>query len=491
MASEQITPIPAKVDDVNEYMKERVGVGVSFDVGHRTLIILKKKVEIYYTTGLADAEVVQRVLSKLMSINDDERNTNKVSEIIENRLVHMQVKRTESIDDCVDQFLSGLIVVFIDGCEFAFVVDTRSYPGRQPEEPDTEKVIRGPRDGYTENIIINTALTRRRIRDERLRLEMMQVGERSKTDICIAYIEDVADPNLVKLIKKELKEIEIDGLPMSDKSVEEYLVKQGNRPFPLVRYTERPDIGAVHLFEGHVLIIVDTSPSVIITPATYFSHLQHAEEYRESPAPGTFIRWVRLTGIFVSLFLLPFWYLITVHPELLPQSIDFIGPNKDDGHIPLFLQILLADLGIEFLRLAAIHTPTPLSTAMGLIAAILIGEIAINVGLFTPEVILYVAVSAVGSFVTPSFELSVSNKITRLFFLVATAIFGVPGFVISITLAILILVGTKSLNTPYMWPFIPFNMKALLEIAYRTPVPLTKYRPSITNSPDKTRAPNS
>jgi stage V sporulation protein AF len=491
MDEREKNPIPSKIDEVNDFMKERVGIGVSFDVGHRKLIILKKQIEIYYTTGLADAEIVQRVISKLISINDDEKNTNKIPEIIENRLVHMQVNRKENIDDCVDAFLSGLIVVFIDGCDFAFVVDTRSYPGRQPMEPDTEKVIRGPRDGYTENIIINTALTRRRIRDERLRLEMMQVGERSKSDICIAYIEDVADPNLVKLIKEELKEIEIDGIPMADKSVEEFLVKQGNKPFPLVRYTERPDISAIHLYEGHVIIIVDTSPSVIITPTTYFHHLQHAEEYRESPAPGTFIRWIRLIGIFASLYLLPFWYLVTVHPELLPASIDFIGPNKGGGHIPLFLQILLADLGIEFLRLAAIHTPTPLSTAMGLIAAVLIGEIAINVGLFTPEVILYVAISAVGSFVTPSFELSVSNKITRIIFLFATAIFGVPGFVISITLMMLILVGTKSLNTPYMWPLIPFNLKGLIQVIYRTPTPLSKIRPGITNPQDKNRMSNS
>lgn len=207
----------------------------------------------------------------MISINDDENAHTDIYDELNNRVVHQQVEKTDRFDKAMDRLLSGLLVIFADGEENCFIVDVRHYPGRTPEEPDTEKVVRGSRDGYTENIIENTALTRRRIRDERLRNEIMQVGERSKTDICISYIQDVADPDLVNLIKEELQNIDVDGISMADKTIEEYLVHQGLNPYPQVRYTERPDVASTHLFEGHVLVMVDTSPSMIIVPTTFFS----------------------------------------------------------------------------------------------------------------------------------------------------------------------------------------------------------------------------
>lgn len=473
-------PISKRIKNNQKYMENRVGVGTSFDVGFRSVKVLGTVTNIYYCTGLCDSTLIAELMKKMIEINDVEKDKNKVFEIIENRLVHQQVSKTKTMDEITDQVLSGLVAILIDGEQEAFIVDVRHYPGRTPQEPDTEKVIRGSRDGFTENIIENTALTRRRIRDERLRNEILQVGERSKTDICISYIKDVADEGLVKLIRDKLKNIEIDGIPMADKTVEEFLVKQGLNPFPQVRYTERPDVASTHLLEGHVLVMVDTSPSMIITPTTYFHHVQHAEEYRQSPVIGTFVRWTRFIGIILSIFLMPFWLLMVMEPSLLPKTLQYIGPNEV-GNIPIFVQIIIADMGLEFLRIAAIHTPTPLATAMGLIAAVLIGQIAVDVGLFSPEVILYVSISAIGTYSTPSYELSVSNRICRLMLLVVVAIFGVKGFVIGSTLYIMLLARATSLKTPYLWPFLPFNFSALLHVLVRTSVPLSNHRPSIVH----------
>ncbi|SEN41140.1 stage V sporulation protein AF [Amphibacillus marinus] len=463
---------------VEHFMQEHVGVGVSFDVGFREIILLKQRVHIYYLNGLCDSAIIVELLKVLIAINDHEPEAVALPIIVKNRLVHQQFEETKDMESAVTQLLSGLIVIFIEDYNQAMVVDVRTYPGRSPEEPDTERVVRGSRDGYTENIIENTALTRRRVRDPRLRNEILQIGDRSKTDVCISYIKDIADEQLIKVIRRELETIKTDGLSMADKTIEEYIVHQGFNPFPLVRYTERPDVASNHLFEGHVLIMVDTSPSMIITPTTFFHHLQHAEEYRQSPAVGTFIRWIRFLGILISIFLLPLWYLLSLESQLLPEALSFIGPSEE-GTIPLFLQIVFADIGIEFLRMAAIHTPTPLSTAMGLIAAILIGDIAIEVGLFSSEVILYVALSAIGSYVTPSYELSIANKLVRVAIVILTAAFGLSGFVISSTGYILMLAKTKSLNTPYMWPFIPFNLKAFQQVFVRYSVPSSESRPSI------------
>ncbi|CQR46739.1 Spore germination protein B1 [Paraliobacillus sp. PM-2] len=474
------TPITSDINENQKELTKRLGLGTSFDIGFREIILLDQKVQLYYVTGLCDTSIVVELLKKLTSINDEEPNKKELPSIIENRLVHQQVEKKQEFNQVITQLLSGLIVIFVENTDYAFVVDVRNYPGRSPEEPDTEKVVRGSRDGYTENIIENTGLTRRRVRDERLRNRIFQVGERSKTDICISYIKDIADDGLVKTIIKEIKSIDIDGLAMADKTIEEYLVTQGLNPFPLVRYTERPDVAASHLFEGHVLIMADTSPSMIITPTTFFHHVQHAEEYRQSPAVGSFIRWIRFVGILASVFLLPLWLLLTMEPNLLPEALHFIGPNEV-GNIPIVVQIIFADIGIELLRMAAIHTPTPLSTAMGLIAAVLIGQIAIDVGLFSAEVILYVAISAIGSYATPSYELSIANKISRVLLVLSTALFGIKGMIIGFTLYIMHLIRTKSLNTPYLWPFIPFNGKALIQILFRFAVPTSKKRPSIVH----------
>ena len=486
MPTDTNTPIVMKLDQNRKFMKDRIGVDQSFDIGFRTLHILDKEVNVYYVTGLCETPIIVELMRQLFEIDTETDEKKTVFQRIKNDIPHQQVEAVDSMETCITQLLSGLIVIFIDGETEALIVDVRSYPGRTPEEPDTEKVIRGSRDGFTENIIENTALTRRRIRDERLRNEIMQVGERSKTDICISYIQDVADPGLVERLKKEIKNIDVDGLSMADKTLEEYIVHQGYTPFPLVRYTERPDVAASHLFEGHVIVMVDTSPSVIITPTTYFHHVQHAEEFRQSPIVGTFVRWVRFFGILSSVFLLPLWILFVMQPDLLPEALSFIGPNEEST-IPIVIQILIADLGLEMLRIAAIHTPTPLSTAMGLIAAVLIGQIAIDVGMFVPEVILYVAVSAIGSYATPSYELSIANKMSRVILVILVAFLGVKGFMIGMAVYILLLARIKSLNTPYLWPFLPFNARAASQIVLRMSMPMLKVRPSITHPQNNQR----
>ncbi|SFI54804.1 MULTISPECIES: spore germination protein [unclassified Bacillus (in: firmicutes)] len=473
-------PISSFLSDNENYLKQTVGLGVTFDVGIRKFHILDKEIGVLFVNGLCDTNYIIHILEEAIDTNEIQRYGEGTVKLLENRLIHQQVSKIKTMDDVILQVLSGLIVIFVEGETEAFVIDVRSYPGRTPTEPDTEKVVRGARDGFVENIIVNTALIRRRIRDPRLRHEIIRVGERSRTDLCIAYIQDIANPDLVKIIKQEIANIQIDGVTMADKTIEEFLVKQGYNPFPLIRYTERPDVAANHLLEGHVLLLTDTSPSAIITPTTYFHHVQHAEEFRQNPAVGTFLRWIRFLGVVFSLFLLPLWLVFVMDPAVLPEKLAFIGPNKVTN-IPIALQIILAEVGLEFLRMASIHTPTPLSSAAGLISAILIGQIAINVGLFVPEVILYTAISMIGSYATPSYELGLGNKIGKLFLIICTALFQEIGFVVGMTLLILFLASIRSLQTPYLWPFLPFDWEALVKILIRPSISSLKVRPSIVH----------
>src|SRR5690625_2164720 len=264
-------------------MKQTLGANISFDIDFREIVILETKLQLYYVNGLVDDAGITQLLKKLISINDDEIEEDNIWEIVQNRFVNQQVEVIATLDEAVDQLLSGLIIIFIDGFSQGFVIDVRRYPARSPEEPDTERGIRGSRDGFTENILENTALTRRRIRDERLRHEMLNVGERSKTDVCVCYLQDVANDALLKNIKDKITTIEIDGLTMADKALEEFMSKQLWNTYPLVRYTERPDVAADHILDGHIVIMVDPPLVVMVLPKTFFDHLEHAEEQTHTP----------------------------------------------------------------------------------------------------------------------------------------------------------------------------------------------------------------
>jgi stage V sporulation protein AF len=368
------------------------------------------------------------------------------------------------------------------------MLDTKSFPIRMPEEPSLERVVRGSRDGFVETLLMNVSLVRRRLRDPKLRLENIRVGERTRSDVCVAYIEDIADKELVESIRDKIKSVNLDGIPLADKQLEEAMVKRGWNPYPLVRYSERPDVVAAQLLEGSVAVFVDTSPSVMILPTTFFDLVQHAEENRQAPFIGTYLRWLRYCGIMASLFLVPVWLLFAMNPQLLPPSLDFIGPSNI-SKLPLFLQFLLAEAGIDLMRMAAIHTPTPLAMAISLVSAVLVGDIAVKTGLFINEVILYMAIAAIGMFATPSYELSLANRIVRLMLICIVAAFNIPGLVVGWTIIFVTLVMQRSFNRPYMWPFIPFDPNGLLNIIFRLPVLDNRKRPNLLRPKQRDKMP--
>ncbi|GAA0450922.1 spore germination protein [Alkalibacillus silvisoli] len=471
-----------------EYLQKELRVEDNFDVIHHKLVHGDRKMGMFFIDGFANDLSLIETLKSLNDLEIEDLKKDPITTLSQSIIPHQEVETSEDLEEVIGQVLAGQTALIVENCKEVIMVDTREYPIRSPEEPDLERVVRGPRDGFVETIVFNAALIRRHVRDRSLIMEYLQIGKRSKKDISLAYIDSVVDSELVDRIKKELEYIDVDGLSMGEKTLEEYIFGKRLSPYPLVRYTERGDTSGVHLLEGHVLILVDGSPSVMICPTTFWHHLQHAEEYRQAPIVGMFLRWVRFIAIFVTLFLLPAWYLIATNPNLGGEYLDFIGA-EDPGEIPIYLQFLIAEIGVEILRMAAIHTPNALATALGLVAAILIGEIAIEAGLFTHEVVLYIAAAVIGNYATPSYELSLANRIFRLIFLSVAAAFGLVGFVVAVTIWLLLLVKTKTLNVPYLWPLIPFNPRALFLTLIRSPIPFNDKRPSILNTKDDTRQP--
>ncbi len=484
-----IHDVSTKYEENLDVLKEELGIGKSYDIGLREFRIGGKKAAIIFVDGLINDLPIAEIMQNFACLERDEIVPDTLRKLVSRYVTYVKALPTDKLEDVISKVLAGFIALMVDGMPEIILIEARKYPARGPEEPDIERVVRGSRDGFTETILFNTALLRRRLRDPRLRTELLTAGARSKTDICVAYLEDVANLELVETIKTRIKDIKIDGLPMAEKSVEEYITTGNWNPLPQVRYTERPDVAAVHLLEGHVLVIVDTSPSVIIAPVTYFHHLQHAEEYRQNATVGAYLRWVRFIAVFSSILLLPLWYLAANNPQLLPESLKFIGPSKV-ANIPLIWQFMIAEVGLDMLRMSAIHTPSPLATALGLIAAFMLGDVAITVGLFNPETILYMAISAVGTFATPSYELGLANRLFRFGLLIMVALLGLPGLLAGLAGIILLLVLTKPFGIPYLWPLIPFNAKAMFSILLRSPIPMHNIRPSILKPQDSSRQPS-
>ena len=460
------------------------GNGAAFDMCFNIIHVRNLPTLVVYVSGLVNGGSLAEMLANTVFEEEEE-----IEDDVEYFQLHFNYHSLEEVDER-DAFLLGILsgrVGFLTEHGYGFLAEFREYPGRNPEEPDNEKVIRGSRDGFAENIIQNVALVRRRIRSVELRFEMNHLTTYGQTDVVVSYIADLVSDDHLNWVKERFKEINHDGLTMADKSLEEWLFKQKFHPLPYVRYSERPDIVAGHLLEGHIAIFVDTSPSVMLMPVTMFHLLQHAEEYRQAPLIGTMMRFLRYAATIFSFLLLPIWYLFATNKGMLPGPIDFLGV-KETGSVPLFLQIIIADLGIEYLRIAAIHTPTPLSTAMGLIAGVIIGQIAIEVGLFSSEVVLYTSICAIFTFAIPNYELSISVKVFRIMLLILVALWGVNGLFIGFLAIFYYLASLKPMNVPYLWPLVPFYPKALLRVLIRFPMSDTALRPYITHAKDRNRS---
>ncbi|MFD2332197.1 spore germination protein [Cohnella sp. GCM10020058] len=470
--------MPAEMNDWLEKVKKTFGMSASFDVQIREMTFSGCRTGLLFLSSFAKDTALTEVLKRLSYLTPDSVSHDALETFLKYYMPSIQIREVDSFTEMVNDVLVGNAAFYVDGEPRVLLMDVRQYPGRQPEQPELEKVVRGSKDGFTESLLTNVGLIRRRLRDPKLRFEITKVGERTQTDVAIVYIDDVADTKLVESVRDKIKSVKIDGIPLADKQLEEVTVKTGWNPFPLVRYSERPDVVASHLLDGSVTVLVDTSPSVMMLPTTYFDLIQHAEENRQSPFIGTYLRWIRFFGLLASMFLMPLWYMYAESPELRPSWLWFLGADKT-GDLPLILQFMLVEIGVDLMRLAAVHTPTPLVTAMSLVSAILIGDIAVKTGLFINEVILYMAVAAIGTFATPSYELGLANRIVRLVLLLAVFLFQLPGFAACAAIMLISLVMIRSYNTPYMWPFIPFNGPAMLNVLLRRPLPKSRMRPSI------------
>ncbi|MBD5474277.1 MAG: spore germination protein [Lachnospiraceae bacterium] len=456
------------------YFNERLSVDTNFDIVYRVIKIGGRDACMYFIDGFCKDELMQKMLQYFMDITEEEMPVD-VHEMSKTSLPYVEVDLQDSWEKIVYFVMSGVFALFIDGYDRCLLIDSRTYPSRGVEEPEKDKVLRGSKDGFVETIVFNTALIRRRIRSTELRMEMLQAGKSSKTDIVLCYMDNRVDHVFLNQIKERIGQIKVDALTMNQESLAECLYqKKWYNPFPKFKFTERPDTASAQILEGDIVILVDNSPSAMITPTSIFDVVEEADDYYFPPITGTYLRLSRFLIAILTYLVTPTFLLLMQNPQWIPAGFEFIAV-KDVTNIPLIWQFLILELALDGLRLAAVNTPNMLSTPLSVMAALVLGEFSVNSGWFNSEVMLYMAFVAIANYTQASYELSYAIKFMRIINLVLTAIFGIWGYIGAIVLLIVAIATNKTVSgKSYIYPLFPLNLKQLSKRLLRKRLPGAK-----------------
>jgi len=462
-------PLPISIADKEKLMHEKLPFEKSFDTVERKLIIGEKGARLYFLDGFVNGQILDKVLTNFINVTKEEMDKVSSSDEFMQRFVSGTEAVLEGeIENIQTFFLSGFTVIMLDGFTDAIVMDIRDYPARETQEPEKEKVMRGARDGFVETMIANCALIRRRIRDPKFTYELMCIGERSRSDVAIAYIGDMVDEKTLQIVKKKLKKIDTHALTMSLESITECLVRdKWYNPFPKVRMTERPDVAAASILEGNIVILVDTSPSVLILPTSIFEFIQEPGDFYFSPFVGSYLRFARNISFFSTLIITPLWILLLEYMDILPQWLQFLKV-REEVFVPVILQLLLLEGAVDVLRLASVNTPSMLGNSLSIIGALLLGDFAVKAGWLNADTILYMSFISIASFAQPSIEFNYALKFMRIVLLLSTYFFKIWGFIGGLVLFVILIATNKTVTeTGYLYPLIPFDWNAMKKFIIR------------------------
>lgn len=439
------TKVFSKRDKNVDYMNQMLPVEDSFDIVQRDIQIGGKDATFYFIDGFTKDESMLKIMDSFFNIKEGDMPKDAAT-FATTCIPYVEVDVIGDFDQIFRNLLSGVTCLFIDGYQACLAIDCRTYPARSVDEPDKDKSLRGSRDGFVETIVFNTALMRRRIRDRHLVMKMLEVGESSRTDVALCYMDDRVDQELLKNLNYRIRDIKVDDLRMNQQSLAECLFKRKwYNPFPKFKFTERPDTAAACLLEGKVVILVDNSPSAMILPTSILDIIEEANDYYFPTLTGMYLKISRALITFLTIFLTPVFLLFMQNLSWLPKIFAFVAV-KDTVNIPLIFQLLMLEVAIDGLRLAALNIPSMLSTPLSVIAGLVMGEFSVKSGWFNAEVMLYMAFVAVANYTQPNFELGYALKFMRLELLVLTAVFNWIGFLAGTVIVICSICFNKTLS---------------------------------------------
>jgi len=452
-------------------LNEALDIEKNFDIIYRVIEIGGKEACMYLVDGFCKDDMAQKLLQYFMDMKPEDMPED-MHGLSKRFTPYVEVDLEDQCDTLINSLLSGMFLLLLDGFDKALVLDTRTYPSRGVEEPEKDKVLRGSKDGFVETVVSNTALIRRRIRSADLHMEMMSAGNSSHTDIVLCYMKGRVDTDFLQEIKRKIQDIQVDSLSMNQESLAECLYqRKWYNPFPKFKYTERPDTAAAQVLEGNIVILVDNSPSAMILPTTVFDVVEEADDYYFPPITGTYLRITRFLISLLTYLLTPTFLLLVNNNQWIPESFSFIM-LKEEPNVPVIWQFLILELAIDGLKLAAINTPNMLSTPLSVMAALVLGEFAVESGWFSSEVMLYMAFVAIANYTQANYELGYALKFLRIMNLLLTQWFGLWGYLAGILIALLAIGCNKTVSHhSYLYPLIPFDWKNLKTRLIRTRLP--------------------
>lgn len=461
-----------------QYIESVLPIGSSFDLMTRRLYLGKTGAYFLGINGFCKTEILQQIFSDLQNpMYVENGSVEDIVQYMNGKIGYAQTSLSDTWDDIIRNLLSGPSVLMIDGFAQAILIDVRTYPARGIAEPDLERVTKGSRDGFVETLLFNANLIRRRVRSADLCFAMHSVGTASKTDVAVAYLEGSVNHALLEKLSHTLSSLQATSLTMGTKSLEELLLhKRWWNPLPSILMTERPDVACSYLLEGHVLVLVDNSPQVLVLPCTIFQFTQSPEDYYKSPSVGTYLRLVRFFCIPVSLLLMPLFLLACAY---YPEFSQKWGLLSDNTMTPqrLFFYVLGVEFLLDLFKNSSSISSGKFSGSLSIVGGLLIGDIAVSLNWASVEVLFYAAITLLASLSITNTDFSDALRLYRIFFLIATGCLGLPGFLISLALVLFSMATTPTFGGfSYFWPLFPFNAKALSRLLFRSPTP--KAQPS-------------
>ncbi|MBD0379570.1 spore germination protein [Paenibacillus sp. WST5] len=403
-------------------------------------------------------------------------------------LYHSMGKLENKIPPIIDVILRGQTIIIVEGMDEAIILGTTKVDKRSIDQPLTEQVIRGAREGFIEQLGTNIALLRYRLPTTDFTMKSLQVGRVTKSRVAVCYLKGIANEALVEEVENRISAIDIDGI-LDVGYLEQFIEDNHLSPFPQIQNTERPDKAVANLLEGRVIILVDGSPFALIAPSVFTQFYQTTEDYAERFLMVSFIRLARLLALVFSL-VTPSLYVavIAFNPELIPTKFAVaVSGGRAGVPFPSVVEVLLMDVSMEVLREATLRLPQQVGGALSIVGVLVIGQAAVAAGFVSPITVVVIALTTIGSFATPAYNAALALRLLRFPLVFLAGMFGLFGVMVGLILIANHVLSLKSFGVPYMSPIVPGNYEGMKDTVMRGPLWWMKKRPSLLHTPNRDR----
>ncbi|MGJ9458423.1 spore germination protein [Oceanobacillus sp. CF4.6] len=481
-SSQQTALKPKVTKNLNENLKNlKQMLGDPDDLVIRELMIggIETRAAIIYISGLTDVNLINNNILNTIQHNLKQFESNVLDKVYQEVISITDIKKSTTMDEVSFAILNGSTAFYLDGMNTVLLMGTSGGESRSITEPESETLIRGPRDGFVENIQTNIALIRRDIKDPNLRFTKHEVGKRSKQKLIVAYVEGITNPDIVNEINRRLETIDIDYA--SDSAyVEQWIEDSFLSPFPQLLDTERPDNVSAGLMQGKVAIIIDGSPFALIAPLSIGDAMHSMEDYTQRWIASSFLRVLRYLSAFLAVFL-PALYiaLVSYHPGMLPSTLVYsIAATREGVPFPAAIEAIIMAITFEILHEAGVRLPKVIGQTIGIVGGLVIGEAAVSAGIVSPIMVIVTALTAIASFSVPSYSVTITFRGLRFAFMIAASFLGLYGIILVYLMLNIHLVNLKSIGVPYSTPFAPFFVKDWVDLVIRAPITKLAKRPT-------------